>query len=133
MMQITHTSLILPEIILFPHLGLLPEERANPQEVRLSLEITFAAPLAACLSDDIAGTLCYHHLFDEINALLSHKEFRLIEHLAHTIATVVTEQIHSRTLPAAVVSLNLHKVSLPLAVLPKGASCSLRFTVDTPR
>lgn len=133
MMQITNVTLDLPEIILFPRLGLLPEERANPQEVRLSLEITFAHPLAACLSDDIAGTLCYHHLYDEINDLLSRNEFRLIEHLALTIATIVTNEIHSRALPAATVSLTLHKVSLPLAALPKGAIFSLRFSVDTPQ
>jgi FolB domain-containing protein len=131
MMQIECATLDLPEIVLFPHLGLLPEERANPQEVRLSLAITFSKPLAACLSDDIAGTLCYHNLYDEINALLSRKQFRLIEHLAHTIATIINDEINSRALPSATISLTLHKVSLPLPALPKGASFSLRFAVDS--
>lgn len=132
-MKIESATLNLPEIVLYPRLGLLPDERANPQEVRLAIEITFSHPLAACLSDDIGGTLCYHHLYDELNDLISRKEFCLIEHLAHSIATIITEQIHSRALPSATVSLTLHKVSLPLPALPKGASFSLRFTIDTPQ
>lgn len=132
-MHVDHAILDLPEIILFPHLGLLPEERANPQEVRLSLEITFSRPVPACLSDDIAGTLCYHHLYDEINALLSRQDFRLIEHLAHSVAAIVSEHVQSRSLPTATIALKLLKVSLPLAAFPQGASFSLRFTVDAPK
>jgi dihydroneopterin aldolase len=66
-------------------LGCSDAERAVPQAVDLDLAIAFAAPPAACASDDLDDTVCYADLIELARSTVAGREFRLVEHLAHEL------------------------------------------------
>jgi dihydroneopterin aldolase len=118
-------QLTIPEIILFPRLGLGETERLSPQKVSLLLRVVFDQPPGACLSDDINETLCYHTLRDDFRALVASKHYKLIEHLAEALLEATTRLIETRHLAPATVQMHLHKIAVPLADVPHGAVFSL--------
>lgn len=66
-------------------LGCEAEERARPQKVELDVTLRFAAAPGACRSDRLDETVCYAKLAAIAQALVVHREFRLVEHLGQEI------------------------------------------------
>lgn len=67
--------------------GVYPHERRDPQPVRLN--ITLHADLRRpCITDELADTVDYKALRDEVAALVAGSSFLLIERLAEAVAQV---------------------------------------------
>ena len=59
-------SLRMEKLVLQQRLGCSAEERAKPQEVRVTLELRFAKGPQALVTDDLGGTVCYARLAQAI-------------------------------------------------------------------
>lgn len=66
-------------------LGVQEAERASPQQMLLTLEIS----LVPARRDELQDTLCYVLVADRIRALTQHQSFKLVESLAEQIATLI--------------------------------------------
>jgi 7,8-dihydroneopterin aldolase/epimerase/oxygenase len=97
-------------------LGHEAAERAQPQEVVMSVTVEFASPPAACHSDRLEDTLCGAELCAALARVCQSGEYALIEHLA--------ERLHAaaRALapPGARVEIELTKVAPPIVGLAGG-------------
>lgn len=67
------------------HLGWSEEERQGKQSVFIDIEIRYPDILRACLTDQLADTVCYHQLVDLIREKITPRPFHLIEHLSYEI------------------------------------------------
>ena len=88
-------------------IGVPDEERAEPQELRVSVVISAATPFAE-MNDEIGRTLDYAALAVGIQALAAARSRRLIETLASDIADHVLENP-----AAAAVEVTVEKFILP--------------------
>lgn len=82
---ITNTILSIHAAELCVRLGWEEEERAEHQVVLLDVDLHFPAPPKACTTDQLEDSICYDTLLKEIRHHIRMKEFRLIEHLSHSI------------------------------------------------
>jgi len=98
-------------------LGCFEEERAEPQVVRFTLRLRFPDRPQACESDAIEDTICYEEIARVVSMTAQAREFRLVEHLAWTVHQKVGELLP----PSTVLSLKLHKPSLPMDFVTEGA------------
>ena len=78
-------KIIIEEIEIPFRIGVSKEERAKPQLLRLSIVIEHSLQTAA-LSDDLAQTIDYATLAEELVSFGVGKEWRLLERLAHDLA-----------------------------------------------
>lgn len=69
-------------------IGVPDEERAEPQLLKVDLEMTPPADFAA-MGDEVAATIDYHRVCIEVRRLASQGERKLIETLASEIADMV--------------------------------------------
>lgn len=77
--------IVVEGLIVPMRVGVTDEERREPQDVRLDLELHL--PLAAAgRSDDLAQTVDYSAVTGEIARLVSGLEARLLEHVAERVA-----------------------------------------------
>lgn len=108
--------LYIKDYSIYCHLGCLPEEQTNTQEVRVSFEVMFSKPVNACLSDRLEDTICYADLCRVFDLVANSKPFHTVEHLAWQIHE------HVKTiLPGDNPwSLNVHKVQPPIDNLRGG-------------
>ena len=67
--------------------GVNPDEREKPQEVKVNL-VLHADLSRACTSDDIKDTVDYKNLKMRILDLVEHSSFYLVERLAQAVADV---------------------------------------------
>lgn len=72
------------------HIGVPEEERALPQQLRVSVKLTTATPFGA-MGDEISRTIDYAALASAIQDLSSARPRRLIETLAADVADLVLE------------------------------------------
>lgn len=72
-------------------LGWPQDERQAMQTVSLDIHIHFNTPPKACDSDQLDDTFCYSWLTDQIKEKVAQSTFRLIEHLAKTIHSIINE------------------------------------------
>ncbi len=100
------------------NLGVRAEERAVPQEVRVSLELRFASPPMAEQTDELADAICYSALCKHLRRVASAKEYGLIEHLAAASLEVLQTHLEGR----ATIALKLQKVRPPIEGLLGGTS-----------
>ena len=70
------------------HIGVPEEERALPQQLRVSVKLTVSSPFHA-MADEISRTLDYAALAGAIQDLASARPRRLIETLASDVASHV--------------------------------------------
>lgn len=91
------SSLLLNNLKLMVHLGVTASERKKKQRVLLSLNLTFAHPPAACLTDEIADAICYDTLAKSIRLHVGATKFQLVEHLAQTIYTHIKSQLTDKS------------------------------------
>ena len=78
-------SLRLSRLVVPVRLGWTDAERAEPQPVAVDLEIRFAAPPAACRSDELAGTVDYGVLARCVAEVAAASEVRLVEFLGQAL------------------------------------------------
>lgn len=83
-------SILIDELEVFFRVGVPDEERADPQRLLITVEMEVdTAPAAK--SDDIAKTVDYFQVSNQIKELGEGREWRLIETLAEDVARLVLE------------------------------------------
>ncbi len=75
-------ELSLSPIQLKVRLGCYPDERETPQTVDCHIKLKFKQMPQACTTDNIADTICYQQLSNELQAACDQREFKLIEYLS---------------------------------------------------
>lgn len=115
------TVLEVPALRLDVRLGCTADERRVPQAVDLALTIRFAAPPAACWSDELADTVCYAELASVARSHCAEREFKLVERLACELHALLSAALP----PGATLALTATKVGPPVAGLAGG----VRFTI----
>ncbi len=110
-----YSELKINPIRVFVSLGCGADERANPQEVQIGLNLKFASPPVGCSTDDIKDTICYRDLAETIYGIAKSQEFRLIEHLAHKVFISLKEKY-----PEVKMRLDAKKVHPPHELLAGG-------------
>lgn len=94
------------------HLGWSENERSQKQTILVDINLQFPEMPKACLTDELNDTYCYHTLINHILEQVETKEFRLIEHLGHTLYTLIKKTIPDSTHLHIVVYKNLAVVGL---------------------
>ena len=84
-MTFIKTKLEIHQLELYVFLGWSEEERSQPQNVWLDLQVLLRSVPKACETDLLDDTYCYHQLSDLIVQQISDKKYRLIEHLSYDI------------------------------------------------
>ena len=72
-------------------IGVPDEERAEPQLLRVDLELAPATAFVG-MADEVAATIDYHRVCNEVRNLAARGERKLIETLASEIADLVLKQ-----------------------------------------
>ena len=103
-------SLRIRDLSLRVHLGWPAEERTEPQEVRVRLELRYFTAPEGAATDDLSGTLCYARICEAFAAYAAAHEFRLVEKLAQDLYSIAKEIAGER----ALLALSLHKVQPPV-------------------
>ena len=80
----------LNNIAVLANIGVTDSEQSKPQPLRITVSFTYDASHAQH-SDDIADAVDYAHIRRDVLTLAA-TPVRLLEHLAHTIKTTITEQ-----------------------------------------
>ena len=83
------STLFINQLELTLHLGWPENEILKKQTVLLDIEIQFAKPPIACISDQLDDTLCYSKLIQLIRDHILPKHFHLIEHLSYSIYQLI--------------------------------------------
>ena len=83
------STLFINQLELTLHLGWPENEILKKQTVLLDIEIQFAKPPIACISDQLDDTICYSKLIQAIRDHILPKHFHLIEHLSHSIYQLI--------------------------------------------
>lgn len=78
-------------------LGWPEKERRQKQTVLADIDIRFAAPPAACESDQLADTFCYSDLIIKIQKETGEKNYRLIEHLSGDIHRMIKPMLSDKS------------------------------------
>jgi FolB domain-containing protein len=99
-------------------LGHLPDERAEPQDVLLSVSVDFDAPPAACGTDRLEDTVCGAELCEALVRVCESGEYALIEHLAARLYATARALVRA----SAHVEIEVVKVAPPIVGLEGGMS-----------
>jgi len=83
-------TLAIHDLLVSCRLGVFEWEREQPQEIRVDVELEIDAA-AAAKHDDVRQTVDYAALAGAIAELAQRRSFRLMETLAHAIATMMLE------------------------------------------
>ncbi|MCB0421978.1 MAG: dihydroneopterin aldolase [Bdellovibrionales bacterium] len=109
-------SLTLQEFSLPVFIGCHEEEKKNPQEVRLKIEITSNSLLKAAETDKLQDTFCYAELLEKVRGFCTSRHFDLVEHLAWSCQKFIKESLQE----PALVLVRAHKVTPPVEGLNGG-------------
>ncbi len=99
-------------------LGCTAEERAVPQEVRLSVEIRFPLLPSGSFSDSLDETVCYAQVSRVLKEHCETREFKLIERIGVEGYSLLKELTKHQNLE---ISLQVHKVRPPVQDLQGGS------------
>ena len=88
-------------------LGVLEVEQANPQEVRIDLELAIDAKRAAA-RDDVNDAVDYARLVTAVKQLVEGNAYRLMETMAEDIASLILQEF-----PTPEVEVKVAKQALP--------------------
>ena len=75
------------------NLGWPKGERNKSQIVALDVTIYFPTPPKGCVTDQLEDTCCYDTLIHSIKQGIADRDFRLLEHLAHEIHQIITQNV----------------------------------------
>lgn len=112
----TPPRLYINDLSLTVGIGCTAKERANPQELRISLAIEFPGYPVGIQTDELADTTCYHKICDAISSHVMDHPYQLIEKLAHDLYHEVRKLLPSDALLQVIV----HKVMPPINHLQGG-------------
>jgi dihydroneopterin aldolase len=99
-------------------LGCTSDERATPQEVRVSVEFKFETIPLAASSDSIDDTICYAKVSRILKEHLETREFNMIERIggeSFILLREFTKQYQTQ------IGIQIHKVHPPIPDLINGA------------
>ena len=103
-------EITLTGLTVFGHHGVFDHERRDGQE--FTIDVTLRLPLAeAAASDDVADTVHYGELTEQVAAIVAGEPVDLIETLAERIATAALADPR-----VADVSVTVHKPHAPIAL-----------------
>jgi dihydroneopterin aldolase len=97
-------------------LGCSAEERANPQEVRVGIDLRFAEAPRGTKSDDLNDTICYAQISEALRSHVEGRGFQLIEKIADDFYEIIRGIVEGR----AESSVTVHKVRPPVSDLLGG-------------
>lgn len=103
------------------HMGWEAPERRKPQPVEVDIRLYFPEK-PACTSDDNGSFIDYDGLCNGIHKLVSDKEYRLIEYMAHSLHDFVRAYVDATGNPEVRVWLALTKLLPPVPHLVGGAT-----------
>lgn len=112
------------DMSLWVNLGIRDIEKTERQEIRLTVEIYFPQKPAACDTDRLEDTVCYHELVRKIVEMTESRTYGMIEKLAQDVVTLVKSNISAELR----VKVQLHKVHPPIARLQGGIYFTLLDT-----
>jgi len=75
------------DLEVYTHIGVSDEERARLQRLLISLDLTVDCVAQAAITDDVAKTVNYYDVAQQVKALAGKKPRKLLETLAEEIAT----------------------------------------------
>lgn len=86
-------TITIEDLAVLCKIGVPDEERAKPQRLLITVKIEgdFSK---ACTSDEIAATVNYYDVAQRITGLCETRTFKLIERLAHEIASMILSEFH---------------------------------------
>ena len=90
--SVKKSTLTINGLKLHTHLGWSERERSRKRLVLLNITLTFTTPPAACQTDQLEDTICYDTLIALLRKKLGVKKFKLLEHLAAEIYTILHQE-----------------------------------------
>lgn len=78
---------------LYVKLGWSNEERSQRQLILTDIDITLPTPPEACVTDQLANTICYSEISADLRTHLDNDEFHLVEALARKIYCLVKSRL----------------------------------------
>lgn len=111
-------SLVINDIRLWVRLGCTQDEQAQPQMVRVDVNLSFKNMPQGCVSDNIEDTVCYAGVVEMVQSVALQKSYNLIEHLASTLHDALQQKINI----CAVSSVSVCKVSPPVSLVHGGVT-----------
>jgi dihydroneopterin aldolase len=120
-MKIQFRALRVENLSLNVRLGCTIEERSRPQEVRITYEFRYRAPLRGETTDDIDDVVCYAAACEALRKHCETGEYKLIERLAVECLGILYRSIAGKK---ALVAIMIHKVRPPVSGLLGGATYS---------
>ena len=115
-----HSLLEIKSLVLPVYIGRTKEERDKAQDIAFHITIGFTQALKDEKTDKIENSVCYSRICEQIQQLISQKQFFLIEKLAFDTFTIV-----KKLLPApnkTRIRVCVQKVHPPVAHLKGGVS-----------
>lgn len=101
----------LKDLSLQVRLGCLADERANRQEVRVSVDFRFLSAPEGITTDDLNDTICYAQVSEALKTVLESGEYALIEKMAFDAYRVTKEITKNKN---AEILVTIHKVRPPV-------------------
>ena len=120
-LPIAFHTLSIRDLSLPVHLGCLPDERREAQEVRFRVECRFHKAPRGIETDEIDETVCYSQISEILRKHCASGEFKLIERLAVEAFYLLRELVPTETCALA---LSVHKVKPPVPGLLGGSHYS---------
>ena len=88
-----YSSLTLKRLELAVTLGWPDAERRQKQLIYLDIHLRFLEKPKACESDQLADTICYNHLTEQLFTQLADKKFHLLEHLIQSLYEMIRSHL----------------------------------------
>ena len=79
------------DLVLSASIGVHSFERAEPQRIRINLDLAVREDEATAAEDDLGRVVCYEQVVSSIRALVESGHVNLVETLAERIATMCLE------------------------------------------
>lgn len=120
------SSLKIPTIEDYVHLGCSPAERTFSQRVHYSIELKFSNLPEACMSDSMEKTPCYSEITEKLSSISKDKHYATIEHLAYCGLNCVEEYLLKfDTLKIESITFSVHKLNPPVPLIKQGTQFTL--------
>ena len=82
-------KLIIDNLVTYLYIGTTEQERYNKQKICWKIKIYFTTIPDACLSNDIAQTICYDSVAALVADICSAESYCLIEHLCYKVYAAI--------------------------------------------
>jgi dihydroneopterin aldolase len=110
------TSLRINDLRVMVRLGCTAGERAQPQEVRVSVKLAFAKIPKALSTDRLKDAVDYSDICASIKSICTGREFEMVEFLGAEILKEISKEVP----PGTKIYIRVHKVRPPIEDLLGG-------------